>query len=64
MEEYDLYEKRKILLDNYSRKGNELAWVMDKDSVCISKHGDGGPFSISEIDLPNNVKIRKYIRKN
>ena len=57
LEEYNLYEKRKIFLDNKTKWGNNLAWVMDDNSVCISEHGDGGPFSIKEIDLPKNAKV-------
>lgn len=57
MDEYNRYERRKIFLDNKSKNGNEFAWVMDEGSVCISENGDGGPFSISEIDLPNNAKV-------
>lgn len=63
LDEYDLYEKRKIFLDNKSRKGNDLAWVMDDNSVCISEHGDGGPFFISEIDLPQNAKVGEVYEK-
>lgn len=58
LEEYNIFEKKKIFLDNYSRKGNELAWITDENSVCISENGDGGLYSISEINLPQNVKIR------
>lgn len=57
MDEYNRYERRKIFLDNKSKNGNEFAWVMDEGSVCISENGDGGPFSISKIDLPNNAKV-------
>lgn len=57
LEEYNLYEKRKIHLDNKTKWGNNLAWVMDKDSVCISENGDGGPFSIKDINLPKNAKV-------
>jgi hypothetical protein len=57
LDEYNLYEKKKIFLDNKSRSGNKLAWVMDDNSVCISEHGDGGPYFISETDLPKNVKV-------
>jgi hypothetical protein len=57
LDEYNLYEKKKIFLDNKSRSGNKLAWVMDDNSVCISEHGDGGPYFISETDLPQNVKV-------
>jgi hypothetical protein len=32
---------------------------MDDNSVCISEHGDGGPYFISETDLPKNVKVGK-----
>lgn len=52
--EYNLYEKKKIFLDNKSRNGNSLAWVMDENSVCISENGDGGPISIDEISLPQS----------
>jgi hypothetical protein len=57
LEEYNLYERRKIFLDNKSWKGNGYAWVMDENSVCISENGDGGPCSIFEIDLPKNAKV-------
>lgn len=55
--EYNRYERRKIFLDNKSRTGNAFAWIMDEGSVCISKNGDGGPITISEILLPNNAKV-------
>ena len=61
LEEYNLFEKRKIFLDNESRKGNALAWITDENSVCISENGDGGLCSISEIDLPQNVKVRRSL---
>lgn len=57
MDEYNRYERRKIFLDNKSKKGNEFAWVMDERSVCISENGDGGPISIGEILLPNDAKV-------
>ncbi len=63
LEEYNLYEKKKIYLDNKSRKGNDFAWVMDKNSVCISENGDGGPHFISEINLPPNVKVGEVYEK-
>lgn len=63
MDEYNRYERRKIFLDNKSRKSNELAWIMDNNSVCISEDGDGGPISISEIDLPNDVKVGEVYEK-
>lgn len=63
LDEYNLYEKRKVFLDNKSRRGNELAWIMDENSVYISEHGDGGPFFISEINLPSNVKIGEVYEK-
>ena len=53
LDEYNLFEK--------SRKGNDLAWITDENSVCVSEHGDGGPYFISEIDLPKNVKTRRSI---
>lgn len=63
MDEYNRYERRKIFLDNKSRKSNELAWIMDNNSACISEDGDGGPISISEIDLPNDVKVGEVYEK-
>ena len=63
LDEYNIYEKKKIFLDNKSRKSNELAWIMDDNSVCISEDGDGGPISISEIDLPNDVKVGEVYEK-
>ncbi len=61
--EYNLYERRKIFLDNKSRNGNDLAWIMDEQSVCLSEHGDGGPYFISEINLPKNIKIGQVYEK-
>jgi len=63
LEQYNLYEKKKIFLDNKTRNSNDLAWVMDNNSVCISENGDGGPISISEIDLPKNVKVGEVYEK-
>ena len=63
IDEYNRYERKKIFLDNKSKKGNDLAWVMDENSVCISENGDGGPFFINEIDLPNNAKVREVYEK-
>lgn len=63
MEEYNLYETRKVFLDNKSWKGNDFAWVMDDKSVCLSKHGDGGPYSITEIDLPKDAKVGEVYEK-
>lgn len=60
---YDLYEKKKIFLDNKTRTGNPLAWIMDKNSVCISENGDGGPISIEEINLPKEYKIGQVYEK-
>lgn len=57
IEEYNLYEKKKMYLDNKTKWGNNLAWIMDENSVCISEHGDGGPFSIKEINLPQNAEV-------
>ena len=57
LDEYNLYEKKKVFLDNISRKGNELAWVMDENSVCISVNGDGGTYLLTETDLQQDVKI-------
>ena len=58
LEEYNLYEKRKIFLDNKSRNGNKIAWIIDENSVYISENGDGGIYFISEIDLPKDIKPR------
>lgn len=63
LEEYNLYEKKKIFLDNKSRKGNDLAWIMDDKSVCLSEHGDGGPYPIAEIDLPEDAKVGEVYEK-
>lgn len=63
MKEYNLYEARKIFLDNKSWKGNNFAWVMDDKSVCLSEHGDGGPYSITEIDLPKDAKVGEVYEK-
>lgn len=63
LEEYNIYEKKKIFLDNKSRNGNNLAWIMDDNSVCISEDGDGGPISINEVDLPQRKKIGQVYEK-
>ena len=63
MDEYNTYERKKIFLDNKSRKSNELAWVMDENSVCISEKGDGGPISTDQICLPSNAKIGDVFEK-
>ena len=63
MEEYNRYERRKVFLDNKSWKGNDFAWVIDEGSVCISEHGDGGPYAISDIDLPKNAKVGEVYEK-
>ena len=63
VEEYNLYETRKIFLDNKSWKGNDFAWIMDDKSVCLSEHGDGGPYSITDIDLPKNAKVGEVYEK-
>lgn len=61
--EYNLYEKKKVFLDNRSRNGNDLTWIMDDKSVCLSEHGDGGPYFISEVNLPENIKIGQVYEK-
>lgn len=63
LEGYNLYETKKVFLDNKSWNGNDLAWVIDDKSVCLSEHGDGGPYFISEIDLPKNAKAREVYEK-
>lgn len=63
MEEYNRYERRKVFLDNKSCKGNDLAWIMDENSVCISEHADGGPFFINEYDIPSNAKVGEVYEK-
>lgn len=57
IEEYNRYERRKVFLDNKSWKGNAFAWIMDEESVCLSENGEGGPYSISDIDLPKNAQV-------
>ena len=63
IDEYNTYERNKIFLDNKSRKGNDFAWVMDENSVCISEKGEGGPISINEIDLPSGAKVGDVYEK-
>lgn len=63
LDEYNLYERKKNVLDNISRNGNDLAWIMDDNSVCISENGDGGPVSISELDLPNGARVGEVYEK-
>ncbi len=63
LEDYNLYEKKKIFLDNKSRRGNTLVWIMDEDSVCLSENGDGGPIALEEIKLPNNRKVGEVYEK-
>lgn len=63
LNEFEIYEKKKIFLDNISRKGNDLAWIMDENSVCISESGDGGPISISSVKLPSNVSVGQVYEK-
>lgn len=63
LEGYNLYETKKVFLDNKSWKGNDLAWVIDNKSVCLSEHGDGGPYFISEIDLPKDAKAGEVYEK-
>lgn len=63
LDEYNRYERQKIFLDNKSRKENDLAWVMDNKSVCLSEHGDGGPYAIDEINLPQNAKVGEVYEK-
>lgn len=63
LNEYNLFEKRKIFLDNKSWKGNNFAWITDENSACISEHGNGGPYFLSETDLPPNVKVGEVYEK-
>ena len=63
LEEYNLFEKKKIFLDNKSRRGNDFAWITDENSACISEHGDGGPYFLAETDLPPNVKVGEVYEK-
>lgn len=63
LEGYNLYETKKVFLDNKSWKGNDLAWVIDDKSVYLSEHGDGGPYFISEIDLPKDAKAGEVYEK-
>ena len=61
LDEYNLFEKRKIFLDNKSRNTNDLAWITDENSVYISENGDGGIYFISEIDLPQSINVRRSL---
>lgn len=63
LKEYNLFEKKKVFLDNKSRRGNDFAWITDENSACISENGDGGPYFISETDLPPNVKVGEVYEK-
>lgn len=63
IDEYALYEKKKIFLDNKTRNGNDLAWIMDDNSVCVSESGDGGPVSINEVNLPVDRKVGEVYEK-
>ncbi len=63
LEQYNLYEKKKVFLDNKTRGSNDLAWIMDNNSVCISEDGDGGPISIGQIDLPEGAKVGEVYEK-
>ena len=63
MEEYNRYERRKVFLDNQSWNGNDFAWVMDEGAVCISEHGDGGPYFINEYDIPCNAQVGDVYEK-
>ena len=63
LDEFELYEKKKLFLDNKSRKGNPLAWVMDENSVCISEEGDGGPILITDIKLPSDASVGQVYEK-
>ena len=63
LDEYVIYEKKKIFLDNKSRNSNELVWIIDENSACISEDGDGGPISINEIDLPKDIKVGEVYEK-
>lgn len=60
---YNLFEKKKVFLDNKSRRDNDFAWITDENSACISENGDGGPYFISETDLPPNVKVGEVYEK-
>lgn len=63
LDEYNIYEKKKVFLDNKSRSGNDLAWVMDENSICISESGEGGPVSINEVNLPKEIKAGEVYEK-
>lgn len=36
---------------------------MDNRSVCLSEHGDGSPYSVSDIDLPKEAKVGEVYEK-
>lgn len=61
--EYDLYEKKQIFLDNINvQTGNDILWFRDDDTICISKDRDHQTYSIDEIeDIPPNANVRRYI---
>lgn len=63
MNEYNRYERRKNFLDNKSWNGNNLVWIMDEKSVCVSEDGDGGPFFIEEYDIPSQAKVGDVYEK-
>lgn len=62
-DEYNLYEKRQIFLDNENiKKGNDIFWIRDKDTVCVSKDRDNRTYYPKEIeDLPKSAKVRRCI---
>lgn len=63
IDEYNLYEKRQIFLDNVNiKKGNDIFWIRDKDTVCVSKDRDNRTYYPEEIeDLPKSAKVRRCI---
>ena len=65
LDEYNLYEKRKIYLDNVSYNENDIIWYMEENIICVSKHGDGGLYGINEVDfeLPENAKAGEVYEK-
>lgn len=64
-DEYNLYEKKQIFLDNENiKKGNDIFWIRDEDTVCVSKDRDNRTYYLEEIeDLPKSVQVGDVYEK-
>ena len=53
------------ILENDEYYDEEESYTLNEDekSACISEHGDGGPYFLSETDLPQNVKVGEVYEK-